>query len=81
MLNIINDIMTSEWNAHWEMILARGLRLHNSTEFRLGTKIQAKKPDVGRDQHLAAKQNILQKSLHDKSVAQKWQISFRQLHE
>ena len=54
MLNIINDIMTSEWNANWEMILARGLRLQNSTEFRLGTKIQAKKPDVGRDQHLAA---------------------------
>ena len=38
------------------MILARGLRLQNSTEFRHGTKIQAKKPDVGRDQHLAAQQ-------------------------
>ena len=58
MLNIINDIMTSEWNAHWEMILARGLRLQNSTEFRLSTKIQAKKPDVGRDQHLLAKQIV-----------------------
>ena len=36
------------------MILARGLRLENSTEFKLGTKIQAKKPDAGRDQRLAA---------------------------
>ena len=34
----------------------------NSTEFKLGTKIQAKKPDVGRDQR-------------DKSVAKSWQIS------
>ena len=41
------------------MILAE----QNSTEFKLGTKIQAKKPDVGRDQR-------------DKSVAQSWQISF-----
>ena len=40
------------------MILAE----QNSTEFKLGTKIQAKKPDVGRDQR-------------DKSVAQSWQIS------
>ena len=36
------------------MILAGGLRLENSTEFKLGTKIQAKKSDVGRDQRLAA---------------------------
>ena len=63
------------------MILARGLRLENSTEFKLGTKIQAEKPDVGRDQRLGCIENILQQSLHDKSVAQKWQISFRQLHE
>ena len=41
------------------MILAE----QNSTEFKLRTKIQAKKPDVGRDQR-------------DKSVAQTWQISF-----
>ena len=53
------------------MILARGLRLENSTEFKLGTKIQAKKPDVGRDQRLGCIENILQHSLHDKSVAQK----------
>ena len=38
------------------MILASGLRLGNSTEFKVGTKIQAKKPDVGRYQRLAAYQ-------------------------
>ena len=53
------------------MILARGLRLENSTEFKLGTRIQAEKPDVGRDQRLGCIENILQQSLHDKSVAQK----------